>query len=69
MRAVFFCDSKFDRYEEQSIFDLDKFIKVSEEYFNNTVVKFRSQYDIMYFNDYQEFTDKNTGLKIRRYYS
>lgn len=67
--VVFFYDRKFNRYEEQSIFEPDKFIEVSEDYFNSTVVKFRDQYKISYFDNFQEFTDIDTGLKIRRYYS
>lgn len=60
---------KFIRFEEQSIFEPDKFIEVSEDYFDNVVVKYRDMYKISYCGNYQEFTDINTGLKIRRYYS
>lgn len=65
---IIFYDRKFKRYEMQDIFEPDKFIEVSENYFDETVVKFRDQYNIKYFDTYQEFTDINTGLKIRRYY-
>lgn len=61
--------NRFIKYEFESIFEQGKFIECSEDYFNETVVKYRNQFDIKYYGTYQEFTDINTGSRIRRYYS
>ena len=52
----------------ESIFEKGKFIKMDEEFFNNTVIKYRNQYNIKYIDGGQEFTEKETGLRVRRYY-
>lgn len=60
---------KFIKFEMQSIFDPETFLEVTEDFFDNVVVKYRDMYKLTYCGEYQEFTDINTGLKIRRYYA
>ena len=59
---------KFGKIKAESIFEKGKFLEVSEEYFDNIVVKYRNQYELKYKKYYQEFTDKETGLRVRRYF-
>lgn len=69
MHKVIYESNSFVFYTEESMFEKGKFREISEEYFDNTVVKFRNQYDLKYCDGYQEFTDKKTGLRTRRYYN
>ena len=65
---IIYQSRKFSNYEMQDIFEPEKFISISEDAFNSLVVSFRDQYILKYIKNGQEFIDKYTGFKIRRFY-
>lgn len=57
------------KYYMESIFERGKYIECSEEFFDNTVVRFRSQYKMEYDENRRIFTDISTGMHIIKEYT
>ena len=52
------------KYYMEDIFEKGKYIECSEDFFNETVVRFRSQYKMEYENNKRIFTEISSGWHI-----
>lgn len=68
MKGIIYQTRRFTRFEVESLLEKDKFERISEEEFDNMVTKYRDQYELKYIEGGQEFIDKDTGWRFRRFY-
>ena len=57
----------FNRFQLNDLFT-NEMVDVSEQEFEDIIVKHRSLFTLKYFSNYQEFYDENNHLVGRRFY-
>lgn len=61
MKVNVYVEKRKAKYYMSDLFEKDKFIEVSEDCFDDCVVRFRSQYDLKYDGNKQIFTCRDDG--------